>query len=180
MMDIQELWEKALKETEIIRPRIQPLMTFESTRLPYFFLAESALNAGDTVLRKGEVIVEKPSLILPSDLPQFEGFDFEKNIRANQDILTHFLLLRGVRFPSLRYNNKIESLEVYEGKLSKAIADYSKQLAQAENVSTGLLIGPEEAWQFSVLIFICTQVARSADRDIQKLLEAWRRKDGRA
>lgn len=177
-MDIQELWEKALKGTEIIRPRIQPLMTFESTRLPYIFLAESAVNTGDTVVRKGEVVVEKPSLILPSNLPQFEGFDFEKNLQTSRDVLTNFLLLRGVRFPSFRYNNKVESLDVCEGKLSKAIDEYSKQLAKAENVSTGLLIGPEEAWPFSVLIFICTQVIRSADRDIQKLLEILRRKEG--
>ena len=75
-MDIQELWERALKNTEIIRPRVQELHTFSSTQLPYVFLSESSINAGDTVVRKGEVLVEKPSLILPADSPQFEGFSF--------------------------------------------------------------------------------------------------------
>jgi len=40
-MDIHDSWEKALKATEIIRPRVQPLQTFEATQIPYVFLAES-------------------------------------------------------------------------------------------------------------------------------------------
>lgn len=175
-MDIQDSWEKALKQTEIIRPRIQPLLTFETTHLPYIFLAESLPNVGDTVVRKGEILVERPSLILPSHFPQFEGFEFEKELHTHEHTVTNFLLLRGVRFPSLRYNNKISSLEVYEDKLTKAVEHYSHQLQKAENVTTGLLIGPEDAWQFSVLIFIGIQVMRSAERDIQKLFEELRKK----
>lgn len=177
-MDIQEYWEKALKHTEIHRPRVRPLLTFEATRLPYIFLAESLVNQGDTVVRRGEVLVERPSLILPSDFPRFEGFDFEKEWHTSQDVITNFLLFRGVRFPSLKYNNRTSSLEVYEGGLSKAIKHYLKELEHSENVSTGLMSGPEDCWQFSVLIFICAQVIRSADGDIRKLLEELRKKSG--
>ncbi len=175
-MDIQEYWEKALKQTEIIRPRVQPLLTFEATRLPYIFLAESLVNQGDTVVRKGEVLVERPGLILPSDFPRFEGFDFEKELHTSQDVVTNFLLFRGVHFPSLKYNNRTSSLDIYEGGLSKAIRHYLEELERSENVSTGMMSGPEDCWQFSVLIFICAQVMRSADRDIQKLLEELRKK----
>ena len=69
-MDIHKSWEKALKRTEIIRPRVQPLHAFESTHLPYIFLGESSVNTGDSVVRKGEVLVEKPALVLPPSTPQ--------------------------------------------------------------------------------------------------------------
>lgn len=175
-MDIQERWEKALKKTEIVRPRIQELYTFSPTDLPYILLSESSINVGDTVIRKGSVLVEKPSLILPLGLPQFEGFEFEKEPSINEDMLTNFLLVRGIRFPSLRYNNKTNLLDIFEGQLKKAIENYSDKLQHEEDVSTGLIVGPEDCWQLSVLIFVCTQVIRSADGDIRKLLEEFKRK----
>ena len=47
-MNIYELWEKALKHTEIIRPRILPLLTYARTELSYIFLAESVVNMNIT------------------------------------------------------------------------------------------------------------------------------------
>lgn len=170
-MDIRESWEKALKHTEIVRPRVQPLQTFETTQIPYVFLAESSINRGDTVVRKGEVSVEKPSIILPPYLPQFEGFEFEKKFSGVDDYLTTFLFVRGIRFPSMKYENKTASLDVREEKLSKAVESFLQVLQRQENISTGLVIGPEDCWQFSVLIFICGQITRSAEGDIRNLFD---------
>lgn len=170
-MDIQQLWEKALRNTEIIRSRVQPLLTFETTKLPYIFLSESAVNIGDSAVRKGKVFVEKPSIVLPENIPQFEGFEFDEELDLNEDTVINFLLVRGIRFPSYRYNNQTYSLNIYEGRLSSAIDHFSNQLEKKEDVHSGLIVGPEDCWQFSVLIFIGTMVVKSADKDIKKLLE---------
>ncbi len=175
-MNIQEAWEKALKSTEIIRPRVQPLHTFEATHIPYLLLSESSVNTGDTVVRKGEIIVEKPSLVLPFNLPYFEGFDFEEEMDINQDILTSFFLVRGVSFPSMRYNNKTDSIDVHEGGLSKAIEHFSAKLEREENVHTGLIAGAEDVWQFSVLIFTGGQIIKAADGDMKKLFDDFKRR----
>ncbi|MFH1776577.1 MAG: hypothetical protein ABH952_03345 [Candidatus Omnitrophota bacterium] len=175
-MNFQDNWERALKKTEIHRPRVQPLLTFDTTQLPYIFLAESKINIGDTVVRKGEVFVERPSLVLPYNFPQFEGFDFSNDNNFNVDNLTNFLLVRGVTFPSLKYNNKTETLDIFEGKLKNAISYYADILQKKEDVYTGLIIGAEDCWQFSLLIFVCTQVTRSAEGDIKRLLEKYRKK----
>ena len=175
-MDIQEFWEKALRKTEIVRPRVRPLETYAATHLPYVFLAESSVNPGDTVVRKGEVVVEKPSLVLPFGLPQFEGFDFEKELHMNENNLINFFLVRGVNFPSLKYNNRTDSLNVFEGKLSKAVEHHLTDFQRNENVQSGLMTGPEDAWPFSVLIFACNSIAKSADNDIRRLFEDRHRK----
>jgi hypothetical protein len=177
MMDIQEKWEKALENTEIIRPRIQELSTFSHTDLPYILLSESSINIGDSVVRKGSILVEKPSLILPLGLPRFEGFDFENESDINEDMVANFLIVRGIRFPSLKYNNRTYSLDIFEGRLKKAIESYQDKLQREEDVATGLIVGPEDCWQFSVLIFVCTQVIRSADGDIRKLLDEFKKRD---
>lgn len=175
-MDIQDGWEKALKNTKIIRPRAQELQTFATTSLGYIFLAEALVNRGDTVVRKGAVLVEKPAIILPSNLPQFEGFDFEKEFGSGHDMVTNFLLVRGITFPSMKYNNKTNSIDIYEGHVEKAIAHYSDMLQRREDVHSGLIVGPEDCWQFSVLIFICAQIAKSANSDIRRLLDYFRKK----
>ena len=114
-MDIEETWERALKHTEIIRPRVKPLDTFKTTQLPYIFLAESSVNLGDCVVRMGEVMVEKPSIFLPPGSAQLDGFDFRDVSRKQQEMITNFFLVRGIEFPSFKYNNKTYSLDIFEG-----------------------------------------------------------------
>ena len=177
-MDLEGLWDRALKQTEIIRARLQDLATFETTAMPYVFLAESSLNAGDTIVRTGQVLVERPSLILPS--PQFEGFEFAQDYQVSEDAVLNFLLVRGVRFPSLRYHHELSSLDLREGSLQHAIDHFTGQLKQAEDIQTGLVVGPEDAWQFSILILVGSLVIRSAEGDLRRLLDGWRkrRRDG--
>lgn len=170
-MDIQDTWERALKDTEIVRSRVKALLTFNATDLSYILLSKSAVNLGDAVVRKGKVMVEKPSLIIPTGLPQFEGFNFEKELHLNENTVTNFFLVRGVKIPSFKYDNQTYSLDIYEGGLDKAIKHFSNHLQRKEDVHTGLIVGPEDCWQFSLLIFICSMVVKSADGDIKNILD---------
>ncbi len=176
-MNIHDAWAKALKETDIIRSRVQNLHTFESTPVPYVLLCASSINYGDTVVRQGEIMVDKPSLILPPNIPQFEGFEFEDTNSFERENMVNFLLVRGVSFPSLKYNNKTSLLEVYEGDVQKALQHYGERLAREENTTTGLIVGNEEVWQFSLLIFICSQIARNSSGDIKRLLDEYHRRE---
>ena len=171
-MDIQEQWDRARQQTEIVRMRLQELATFDATAVPYLFLAESALNPGDTVVRRGQVVIQRPGIVLPNFSPQFEGFEFA----VNDSTLATFLLVRGIQFPSLRYRHELSSLNVREGSLREAIRHFDEQLRRAEDIATGLLIGPEDAWQFSVLLLVGALVVRSAEGDLRRILEEWRRR----
>ena len=176
-MTIQEAWDKALKNTEIIRPRVQPLRTHDVTHLPYIFLSESSFNQQDTVVRKGEILVEKPAIIMPyQNMPQFEGFKFDEEMKFDEDLLKSFFLVRGFSLPSLKYNNASNRLDIHEGKLSQAVTFYLESLQKDENVHTGLIVGPQDCWQFCVLFFICGQIVRSANSDIQKLFDDHRKR----
>ena len=175
-MDIQELWDNARKRTEILRLRMQELSSAETTTVPYVFLAESALNQGDTVVRRGHVLVERPSILLPGFSPQFEGFAFDKDLHVSEEAIATFLLVRGVHFPSLRYRHQTSSLDLFEGNLQKAITHFQDQLSRAEDIKTGLVIGLEEAWQFSILLLVGMLVVRSAEGDLRRFLEEWRKR----
>lgn len=170
-MNPYDKWINALKHTQIIRSRVKSLRTDADTPMPYIFLSESSINHGDTVVRKGEVKIQKPALILPPNMPQFEGFEFEEGVKALPNSIANFFLVRGVSLPSYHYNNTTSQLDIFEGRLIKAIAFYKDELQRHENVHTGLIIGTEESWQFSVLLYNCTQVVKNANQDIQRLMD---------
>ena len=175
-MDIYEAWGRALRNTEIIRPRVQSLLTFKETPVPYILLSESTVNLGDTVVRRGEVMVEKPSLILPPNIPQFNGFDFEGELENQPERVVDFLMVRGMTIPSMHYNNTTHLIDIFEGSLSQAISHYRDLLQQKENVQAGLMTGPEDCWQFSVIIYVCSQIAKNANTDIRRLLDEYKKK----
>ncbi len=175
-MDIQALWDKARQGTEILRMRLPELSSFDATAVPYIFLAESAIHRGDTVVRRGQVVIEQPAILLPHLSPQFEGFDFERELQISEDLMTTFLLVRGIQFPSLKYKHQVSSLDVLEQSLDQSVGRYREQLARAEDIQTGLVTGPEEAWQFSLLLLVGAMVVKSAHGDLRRLLEQWRRR----
>jgi hypothetical protein len=165
-MDIEQLWEKAQEKTEVIRGRAKGLATFSHTLVPYMFLAESSVNDGHIVVRKGKIIVDKLMVVLPEDMPQFEGFDFKEGLGLEEASIQTFLLMRGIRFPSLKYNNNVEQLDLEESSLAKAIEKHKKTLEREENVTTALIAGPDDCWQLSILLYLASLVARCTRTDI--------------
>jgi hypothetical protein len=175
-MDLEEKWNKAIKCTEIIRSRVAYLSTFEATTIPYIFLAESTINLGDTVVRQGKIVVHKPAIVLPEDTPQFEGFEFEKDYKVNADMVRMFLFVRGVSFPSLKYEHEVSRLDIREGPLEKAKEYFKHELERTEDVQTGLILGSEDTWQFSLLIYVGLLIGKSLPSDLRKLLEKFKDK----
>src|ERR1700679_195969 len=127
-MDSTSAWEKALRETNIIRSRVTGLQTFSETQVPYILLSPSTINEGDTVVRTGEVLVHRPSLILPPNIPQLEGFNVDGEGSFKEDTMINFLMVRGITLPSMKYDNKIFSLNVFEGKIEDAIRVHGDHL----------------------------------------------------
>src|SRR5208283_2282277 len=166
-MDSTSAWEMALRDTNIVRSRVTGLQTFSETKVPYILLSPSTINEGDTVVRAGEVLVHRPALILPPNIPQFEGFNFEDEGLLGENMLINFLMVRGITLPSMKYDNKIFSLNVFEGKMEDAIGVYGNRLQREENTSAGLICGPDQVWQLSLLIFVCSQIAKNSSTDIR-------------
>ena len=134
-------------------------------------------NEGDTVVRTGEVLVHRPSLILPPNIPQLEGFDSGDENSFKENTMINFLMVRGITLPSMKYDNKISSLNVFEGKMDDAIGFYGNRLQREENTSAGLICGPDDVWQLSLLIFVCSQIAKNSSTDIKRLLDEYHQKN---
>jgi hypothetical protein len=174
-MGLDEQWEKALGSTEVLRLRLPKLATLKNTETPYIFLAESLVNNGDTVVRSGKIMLHKPAIILPENLPQFEGFEFEEDSGIDEEMLKTFFLVRGVSFPSLKFKNETSRVDVYEGSLQKAIEHFKDNLESSEDVDTGLIVGSSDCWQFSLIIYAGMLMAKSMDSDIKWFEERFKK-----
>lgn len=177
-MDLEEKWEKATRETKIVKYRLRSLLAFDSTELSYIALAPSAVNIGDTVVREGKVVVHRPMIILPQEpSAHFEGFDFRDDFEVSGDDVRRFLLMRGISFPALKYKNQTYNLDIFEGDVDKATGYFTDELEKKEDIRSGLITGPEDVWQFSVLIYVAAMAARSASTNIEQIIEKLRKKN---
>ena len=167
-MNFEEKWQKTLEETRILRFFKHPLSFQEVTVLPYIFLGPSVMNLGDTVVRKGKVEVDKPFIFLPKNIPQFMGFNLEEELGADENLLRLFFMVRGINFPSLKYKHEISTVDVCEQEPEKALESYKRELERQEDLITGLVYGPTECWQLSVLFYVSLLISRSAPRDFEK------------
>lgn len=170
-MDLEKKWEKAVKNTKLKRQRLASLNTFKITNIHYILIGESALNTGDCVVRKGKISVDRPMLVMPEYFPQFEGFNLQKDMEIDQDLLRSFLLMRGIRFPSLKYNNELYSLDIMEKSLEETIKFYLNLMERKEDIKTGLIVGPEDCWQLSLIIYVATLASKSVNSDIQNIID---------
>ncbi len=177
-MDIEALWTKALKETEIHRQRLEYLATFQPTELSYILLSKSDVSPEDTVVRKGRIEVMQPLIIVPPDYPMFEGFNFKDDVGLEGDSIRSFLYMRGVRLPSLKYYNRTFTLDVWEIGLSDALAKVKNELARREDTRTGLIVGPNDAWQFSLLIYVASLIDRSFANDVKRIMDKYQEDQG--
>ena len=175
-MNLEELWQKALQETEIVRLPIKRLITFGTTNCDYIFLAPSVVNQGDTVVRKGKLDIAPPAIHVPKHKPAFEGFDEPDKDGITDDQLASFFYLRGISFPSLSYKNEPYELDLFEGSVAKAEKIFVDMVRTHEKISTGIVIGADSAWQFSVILMACHLIDTYVDNDLKLILDRIKKK----
>lgn len=163
---------EAVRNTKILRARKNYLFTFGNTRLPYVMVANSLINAGSSVIRTGEVVVEKPQIIISNDSSAFEGFDIDRSL-VDLDQVKFALMSRGISFPQMNYKNSTQFLEVVSDKLEVIIERQMNQFEDANDSRVGLIQCREDTWNLSLLHYVLTQVIRSSTSNMQEYLERY-------
>ena len=166
--DLETKFKYALEHSVIHRARKSDLYTFGTTKLPYAFIAESAINKGDTIIRNGEISTEKPQLILGDHLPSFTGFGDEYEGKEQE---MSFLFGRMFHFPNLTYQHQSTSLEVVPMELERVIDQQQAQLDANQNFRTALISGPEDCWALSLVIYASEMTKRSAPGNLKDMLD---------
>ncbi len=174
-MDFEDALKLAQEDTKFIKVRKNLLYTFGSTRLPYICLSTAPDNPDFVMVRAGEILADKPAIALPGEFFAFEGFEELAEKMASMESVV--ALARRISMPPSKYVNKIENAIREGGPLSEAIQRVVNRLENDNDVRTGVISAPDQVWGLSVLLYVGSQVARSAPSNVQEHLEHLRFRD---
>ncbi len=167
-MEMEEAFKLAQSDTRFIKERKNLLYTFGATRLPYICLSQSPDREGDIVVRVGEVTADKPQIAIPGESFSFEGFEGDN---SEEDGGLSIVLARRISMPPSKYVNRADSVSHEAGTLTDVIERQLNRLDNANDVRTGVISAPEAVWGLSVLLYVGSQVARSAQSNVQEHME---------
>ncbi|MCD7896239.1 MAG: hypothetical protein LUG50_06135 [Planctomycetaceae bacterium] len=168
-MEMDETFRLAQEDTNFIRERRNLLYTFGATRLPYVCLSEAADNPELVLIRSGEVLADKPQIALPGEMFSFEGFEeFMEHLTTDEPVVA---LARRISMPPSKYVNTSSGELRETGPLSAAIERVVNRLENENDVRAGVISAPDKVWGLSVLLYVGSQVARSAQSNVQEHFE---------
>lgn len=175
-LEMEDAFRIAQADTQFIRVRKNLLYTFGATRLPYVCLSEPQERPGNVIVRKGEVMADKPQIAVPGVNFSFEGFEsmgeFADEEEGGEGLA--IFLARRISLPPSKYVNTAGAEMVESGPLAAAIERQVRRLDDDNDVRTGIIAAPETVWGLSVLLYVGSQVARSAPSNVQEHFERLR------
>lgn len=163
--------EHAVRHTEILRLPKQVLATFGTTNIGYYLLTEpvySGLEKGvtETVVREGRVVAERPRIVTPYYLSQFEGF--------SPDAKRYFNILikkYGPNAPGLfySYRNEPKGLTIVAGSLVSVVDKINAEIDKRGDPLVTIIKGEDELWDVSLLKFIYEMARNSMSANLLQL-----------
>lgn len=172
-MDLNEAFDYASEHSRVVRQRKNPLYTFGVTRLPYFCYSESPEQSDMVVVNSGEVTAEPPRIALPGQPFRFDGFeDYE------EEDLARVLIARRIQIPQAQYTNRQDPSSLEKGPLDEVIERAVNRLDQASDSRTAVISAPHTVWSLSVLMYVGSQIVRSAPSNVAEHFEHLRLQNG--
>ena len=163
-MQDKELFEKAIKSTEILKMPKRNLSTFGMTNINYRLLTELGKL---TRIREGKVISQRPEIIRPADINElFDGFGEFSDKYADE---IYEIFGRNTKILNYKFKNSTEKTFEAASELDKIYKKISGELDEKEDKLTAIIKGSEETWQISVMKFIVDLTLRSANDNISDL-----------
>ncbi|HLE02977.1 MAG TPA: hypothetical protein VI877_05775 [Dehalococcoidia bacterium] len=165
-----ERLEYAVRHTQVLRPPRQNLETFGITKVRYHLLTAPAYTdlvagEGETVVREGQVIAERPRVVTPYYLLNLQGFShharryLEK--MAQEEHSSPALLYR--------YRNEVEGLSIVSEPLDQLAQQLTEKLEREGTALACVIKGVDELWDVSLLRFIHEFTIRSLQSNVMDL-----------
>ena len=173
-MEMEEAFKLAQEDTCFVKVRKNLLYTFGATRLPYICISRDIENAEQVMVRTGEVLADKPQIALPGEMFSFEGFEKLMEMFQDEPMVA---LARRVSMPPSKYVNKADAPDKRTGTVADVVQRVMNELENDNDVRTGVITAPEQVWPISVLLYVGSQVARSAQSNVQEHFEHLRFKN---
>ncbi len=165
-----ERLEYAIRHTQVLRPPRQALETFGITKVRYHLLtapayADLVAGEGDTVVREGHVIAERPRVVTPYYLMNLQGFSHHARRYLEK------IAQEGHSSPALlyRYRNEAEGLSIVSEPLDQLAQKLTEKLEREGTALACVIKGVDELWDVCLLRFIHEFTLRSLRSNVTDL-----------
>ena len=162
-----ERLEYAVRHTEVLRPPRQKLETFGITNIRYYLLtapayADLVAGGGETVVREGQVIAERPRVVTPYYLMNLQGFS--QHARRYLEKIAQ----EGHSSPALlyRYRNEAKGLSIVSEPMHQLAQKLTEKLEREGIALASVIKGVDELWDVSLLRFIHEFTLRSLQSNV--------------
>jgi len=161
---------RAVLGTEIVRLPSQRLATFGTTNIHYYLVTEPAYakpgQSGESVVREGKVVAERPRIVTPYYLTRLEGF--------GADARKYFEMLLNDSGPDAAgiiyaYRNELEQTSIVTDKPVNVVGRLADEIDRNQDPLTTLLRGIDELWDVSLLKFIHELTRQSVSGNLKEM-----------
>ena len=160
----------AVEHTEVVRPPEQTLATFGVTNIYYYLLTEPVYKEilgkeGETVVREGKMIAEKPKIVTPYYLLSlFEGFEHGKEF-AEYLVREYGPNEAGLLY---RYRNEPAETNVLSSPMETVIHNIKQKIDREGNPMAAIIKGVDEMWDICLMKFIHDMTRSSLRRNVME------------
>jgi len=161
----------AVRNTKILRPPKQSLATFGTTNIYYYLLTEPVYkdmveDVGETVIREGRVIAQKPKVVTPYYLSQLEGFSSEARRYFDMLISKHGTNVAGLFYG---YRNEPKELNIVSDGLLAVVDRLNAEIDKRGEPLTSIIKGEDELWDVSLMQFIYEITGSSVQNNLRQM-----------
>jgi hypothetical protein len=169
-MEIDERILEAVEETSVIRPPKRHLSTFGATNIYYYLLTEPAYaefdsTNGETVIREGRVIAERPRVVTPFYLTRLDGFGSDARKYFQMLLETHGPDAPGIYYA---YKNEPKEMNIVSDSLTAVVEKLNVQIDSRGDPMTSIIKGKDELWDVSLMKFIYEITKHSVQDNINQ------------
>ncbi len=166
-MEYNDQIEYAISHTELVRSPKQRLNTFGNTNIHYYLLTEPMDTVGETRIREGQVIADKPKIVTADYfLNAFDGFGDNAVAQA------HALLTRFDFSPDImefKYRNDVGNSWILSESISDVCLKIGSKIDDEADTLAAILKAPDDAWQISLMKFIMDMTRSALPKHISEM-----------
>lgn len=170
-MEAEERVRYAIEHTEMVRAPRQSLATFGVSDIRYYLLTlpaytDIAGDTGETVVREGRVIAERPKIVTPHYLINlFQGFEH------GQEYAEYVLRTYGANEPGLlyRYRNEPADMNILSSPMESVIESINQEIDRSGNPLSTIIKGVDELWDISLMKFIHDITRQSLGSNVMEM-----------
>lgn len=171
MSSYDERIADAVNNTVVLHPPKQMLATFGTTNIHYYLLTEPSYKEfgegeGETVVREGRVISQRPRVVTPVYLGNIEGFSEHAKKYLEMIVREH-----GPHAPGIFYGYKNEHMEtnIVPNDMRSVVQKLEEEIKKEGSPLTTIIKGVDELWDVSLMKFIFDMTRESLGENALEL-----------